>query len=71
MSITVSFFLFRPLLDEDLVAFAVMMDDVTALYCSLSLSPPPLSALFRFAHFTHINLCLFKRTCGFLESKPT
>lgn len=33
-----SCFLFRPLLDEDLVAFALMMDDLSALYHSLPLS---------------------------------
>lgn len=33
-----SFFLFRPLLDEDLVAFALMMDDLGAFYRSRPLS---------------------------------
>lgn len=38
MSITVPFFLFRPLLDEDLVAFALMMDDLAAFCRSRHLS---------------------------------
>ncbi len=38
MSITVPFFLFRPPLDEDLVAFALMMDDLAALSLSSAVS---------------------------------
>lgn len=60
MSITVPFFLFRPLLDEDLVAFALMMDDLGAFYRSLPLSLSLLRCqLCLDLHILHTSTCAY------------